>query len=133
MVETVDQVARDKASETAHNLRNHITVTDYRLQNMEKKIDLHHDDQNTKLERLESILKWAGGLIVMLFISTLTWSLAQQYNANEASKKDMAQQIELLQAQQRNSSVARQDRQEILSRLPESGATQATGVPNAGR
>lgn len=133
MVETVDQEARDRASETAHNLRNHITVTDYRLQTMDKKIDAHHNDQSAKLERLESILKWAGGLIVMLFLSTLTWSLAQQYNANEASKKDMAQQIELLQAQQRNSSAARQDRQEILSRLPEPGATQPPGVSNAGR
>lgn len=133
MVETVDQTARDKASDTAHNLRNHITVTEYRLQTMDKKIDAHHNDQSAKLERLESILKWAGGLIVMLFISTLTWSLAQQYNANEASKKDLAQQIELMQAQQRNSNAARQDRQEILSRLPETGATQASGVSNAGR
>lgn len=107
----MDQVARDKASEASHGLNNHIAVTGIKL-----------DTLDSKMDRLESIIKWAGGLIVMLVISTLSWSLAQQYNANESTKKDLQAQVQLLREQQRNGLIARDERQEILSRLPSGGA-----------
>lgn len=122
MPEFVDQEARDKGNDTAHSLRNHITVTDYRLGTIEKKIDDNHDDLKKAQDRLESILKWAGGLILMLFLSTLTWSLTQQYNANEQAKKDLEQQIEMLKEQER---ARNNTRAEILSRLPEPSATES--------
>lgn len=133
MAEGHDQVARDKANDAVHQLRNHITVTDIKLQNLEKKIDSHHEDQNGKLERLESILKWAGGLIVMLFLSTLTWSLAQQYNANESSKQEMSQQIELLKQQQRTEAAAKIDRQQIIEHLTRTGGAEPSVPSDAGR
>lgn len=119
MADAVDQVARDKASDTSHSLRNHIAVTDLRLDTIEKKIDSNHDDLKKAQDRQENILKWAGGLILMLFISTLTWSLTQQYNANESAKKELQQQVELLKDQER---ARNETRAQILSRLPPSGA-----------
>jgi len=107
----IDQEARDKASQALHDLNNHKAVTEIELRTLKALV-----------VELKSQLKWAGGLIVMLFISTLTWSLAQQYSANEAQKKDMAQQIELLKEQERARNASRS---EILSRLP-AGTTEAT-------
>lgn len=109
----VDQEARDKASQVQHELNNHKQVMEIELRTLKALV-----------VELKSQLKWAGGLIVMLFISTLTWSLAQQYSANEAQKKDMAQQIELLKEQERARNATRS---EILGRLP-AGGTEATGA-----
>jgi hypothetical protein len=106
MSEITDQVARDKASAAAHAVANHIQVTAIQLTNLEKKIDTTHATTDGKIDRLESILKWAGGLIIMLFLSTLTWSLAQQYNSNEATKRDLQQQVELLKMQQQSAARA---------------------------
>jgi len=102
MADCVDQIARDSARDALHG----VEVTEVKLDGLNTKMDTHHKENNEKFDRLESILKWAGGLIVMLFISTLTWSLAQQYNANEAQKKDMQQQIQLMQEQQQAAALA---------------------------
>lgn len=130
MSELTDQVARDKAEEAAHSLKNHIQVTGIKLDILDKRITDTHNDTNNQIGRVESMLKWAGSLIVMLFISALGWSLAQQYNANESTKKDLQAQVELLREQQRNSMAARADRAQILSRLPASGA-ETTGATDS--
>lgn len=127
--------------ETRHQLNNHIQITDYKLDGLAKrhdelakKIDDKNDELALKVEEkhtavlsvigeLKSILKWAGGLVVMLFISTLTWSLAQQYSANEAQKKDMQQQLDILREQERARNASRAD---ILSRLPPPSAAETT-------
>ena len=96
--------------ETRHLLKNHIQVTDIKLDNLEKAGVERHDSmvksQNERhqavlnmIARLESALKWAGGLVVSLTLAVLGWALMQQVNANEAQKKDMQQQLDLLRAQ----------------------------------
>jgi len=125
--------------ETRHQLVNYMQITDYKLDSLGKKhdqmaeqIDKKNEELAVKVEEkhaavlsvigeLKSILKWAGGLVVMLFISTLTWSLAQQYSANEAQKKDMQQQLDILREQERARNASRA---EILQRLPAPGAAQ---------
>jgi len=131
--------------ETRHELKNYMQITDYKLDGLGKKtdelvkkIDEKNDELATKVEEkhkavlgvigeLKSILKWAGGLVVMLFISTLTWSLAQQYNANESQKKDMQQQLDILREQERARNASRAD---ILSRLPAPGTAQPAAAPS---
>jgi len=105
--EKVDQVVRDEVAQVRHDLANHKMITEIKLDNVLKVV-----------AELKSQLKWAGGLIVMLFISTLTWSLTQQYNANEAQKKDMQQQLDMLREQERARNASRA---EIMSRLPPGG------------
>jgi len=130
--------------ETRHALNNYIQITDYKLDglgkkhdDLAKKIDDKNDELALKVEEkhkavldvigeLKSILKWAGGLVVMLFISTLTWSLAQQYSANEAQKKDMQQQLDILREQERARNA---NRAEILSRLPAASTPEAASAP----
>lgn len=116
MVEVVDQEARDKVREALHAVNNHVMVTDIKLNTIDKKID-----------EMKAQQKWFIGIVVMLFISTLTWSLAQQYNANEAQKKDMVNQIELLKEQERARNASRS---EILNRLPP-GTTESTDTSGA--
>lgn len=111
MADPVDQEARDQVATVRHDLANHKMVTDIKLDGLVKLV-----------AELKSQLKWAGGLIVMLFISTLTWSLNQQYNANEAQKKDMQQQLTILREQERARNASRA---EIMSRLPPSAAQPA--------
>ena len=111
MADAVDQLARDRASQTEHALNNHKMVTDLKLTAIAETVD-----------EMKAQQKWFIGLVVMLFISTLTWSLAQQYNANEAQKKDMQQQLELLKEQER---ARNSTRSEILSRLPPGGSEAA--------
>ncbi len=89
MTEVVDQVARDRAAEAVHGLNNHATVTEIKLNNLSDKFD-----------RMENILKWVGGLLVTMFLSTLAWSLSQQYLSNETAKRDLQAQIALLKEQQ---------------------------------
>lgn len=107
----VDQDARDKANQAISSLERHATVTEIKL-----------DALGNTVNEMKAQMKWFIGIVVMLFISTLTWSLAQQYNANEAQKKDMAQQIELLKEQERARNATRS---EILERLPP-GTSEAT-------
>lgn len=125
MADGVDQVARDKANEAVHDLRNHIAVTEIRLTNIDKKIDQHHIDLTKAHEELKGFLRWAGGLIVSLFLAVMAWSLTQQYNANETAKTDMAQQIQLLKDQERARNAVRA---EILSRLG-TGTPEPTETP----
>jgi cytoskeletal protein RodZ len=130
--------------ETRHELKNYIMITDYKLDGLAErhdqlsnKIDNKNEELAVKVEEkhkavldvigeLKSILKWAGGLVVMLFISTLTWSLAQQYSANEAQKKDMQQQLDILREQERARNA---NRAEILSRLPAPSTPEAASSP----
>ena len=100
----VDQTARSEVADVRHELANHKMVTEIKLDGLMRIV-----------AELKSQLKWAGVLIVTLFLSTLTWSLTQQYNANEAQKKDMQQQLDILRAQERARNASRA---EILSRLP---------------
>lgn len=111
----VDQVARDSARDAVHDIANFRAVTEVRLTQLDKKIDETHKETNEKIDKVESAIKWAGGLIVSLVLSVLGWAVLQQINANESQKKEMAQQIELLKQQE---AVRAQTRTEILSRLP---------------
>jgi cytoskeletal protein RodZ len=124
----VDQVARDKAGDAVHDIRNFRAVTEGEFRLIHNKIDTTHTETNGKIDKLESGLKWAGGLVVSLILSVLGWAVLQQINANEAQKKDMAQQIQLLQSQERARVEARS---EILSRLPP--GTPEPAEPTGGR
>lgn len=114
MPDSIDQEARDTAREALHATNNHVMVTDLRLKAIADTVG-----------EMKAQQKWFIGIVVMLFISTLTWSLAQQYSANEAQKKDMAQQIELLKEQERARNATRS---EILNRLPP-GTSESADAP----
>lgn len=118
--------------ETRHLLNNHIQITQIKLDNLDKTgadrhaalvdvVETKHSVMEAAVNKLESALKWAGGLIVSLMLTVLGWALVQQINANEAQKKDMQQQLDLLKAQE---AQRMQYRQEVLSRLPAPGAPQ---------
>lgn len=120
----------DHSRETRHLLNNHIQVTKITLENLERTGKDRHDtlvaSANSRhsavlanIARLESALKWAGGIIVSLTLTVLGWALLQQFNANEAQKKDLQQQLDLLRAQQ----IERQ------SRSLAAGAAQAVNPP----
>lgn len=133
VVSVVDQAARDKATEAAHALANHIQVTGIKLDALDTKLVTTHAETNGKIDEIKSIIKWAGGLIMMLFLSTMTWSLSQQYSANEATKKDLTAQVELLKESGRNQAAARADRQIILEKLGAPGATETPNTTVSGR
>ena len=120
--EFIDQVARDKVNDTAHALANHVAVTGIKIDNIDHKFD-----------QLQSQLKWAGGLIVSLFLAALAWSLGQQYSANESTKKDLSAQVELLKEQRRSSVAARADRQIIMERLSPSGTETLDSTEGGGK
>jgi cytoskeletal protein RodZ len=128
MPEVVDQIARDSARDAVHAVANFRMVTEGEFKLVNAKIETTHKDTGEKIDKIESAIKWAGGLIVSLMLTVLGWAVLQQINANESQKKEMAQQIELLQ-QQENARV--QARSEILSRLPP-GTTDAEGLSEAG-
>lgn len=56
-----------------------------------------HDERHAILQKditdLSSTVKWIGGVLITLILSVLGWSLGQQYNANEAQKKALSDQI----------------------------------------
>lgn len=91
--------------ETRQLLDNHVDLTEVKLTNMEKSI-----------ARIESALKWAGGLIVSLLLTVLGWAVVQQINANESQKNELRQQVLLLQQQQQ------QERMESAARAAEAAA-----------
>jgi hypothetical protein len=115
MADAVDQNARDKAGEALHAVNNLRMETKGEFALLQQKLDTTHAESNTKIDKIESAIKWAGGLIVSLVLSVLAWAVLQQINANESQKKEMAQQIQLLQSQERARVEARS---EILERLP---------------
>lgn len=104
--------------ETRHLLNNHIQITQMQLENIQTKMDerrlsqdekldslsklmeQRHAQQDANVKELTSTLKWAGGLIVSLVLAVLGWSLVQQYNANESTKTDLQQQLNLLKSQE---------------------------------
>lgn len=130
MPENTDQTARDKASEALHAVRNLAMTTEGEFRLVNQKLDVTHSITNTKIERVESAIKWAGGLIISLMLTVLGWSVLQQINANESQKKEMAQQIELLRQQEATRNATRA---EILSRLPPSGAQAADPAVSLGQ
>lgn len=111
----IDQVARDSARDAVHAVANFRGVVDGEFRLVHQKIDTTHTETNTKIDKIESAIKWAGGLIVSLVLTVLGWAVIQQINANESQKKEMQQQIELLKQQE---ATRAQARAEILSRLP---------------
>lgn len=78
-----------RISENTHDLKNLRQIVDIKLEQIKGDIG-----------DLRNILKWAGGLIVSLMLSFMAWALLQQYNANEAAKNDLQQQLNLLRTQQ---------------------------------
>lgn len=120
--QTVDQVARDKASDATHAIANFRAVTEVELRLINTKIETTHNETNEKIDKIESAIKWAGGLIVSLMLTVLGWAVVQQLNANEATKKDMSQQIKILEQQEAARAATRA---EILSRLPEPRTAEA--------
>jgi hypothetical protein len=90
--------ALEHSRETRHLLNNHIQITQYKLESLEKAGEERHDVLTGMVTRLESALKWAGGLLISLILTVLGWSLLQQVNANESQKKDVQQQLDLMKA-----------------------------------
>lgn len=89
-------------AEQRHELKNAKTVFELKLQQVVNSLD-----------ELKRIMKWAGGMIVTLMISFMSWSALQQYNSNERQKDELAQQIRLIQNQEQ----ATKDREAILRQL----------------
>src|SRR5688500_10391695 len=119
MQERLNKHEREIA-ENRHNINGNAQIFDIRLGQITKSI-----------EELKNILKWAGGLIITLMISFMSWSALQQYNANEEQKRDLENQIQIIQGNEK----AERDRQRILKELREelvSGGTITTTPSNSG-
>ena len=58
---------------------------------------MHSNVVDKSLDEIKSLLKWVGSTLILLIVSVLGWSLAQQYQANEAQKLALHDQIERLQ------------------------------------
>lgn len=102
------------------------------LNNTKQVFELKLERVVASLEELKNILKWAGGIIVTLMISFMSWSALQQYDANEAQKRDLQQQLDILQKQE----DADTDRQRLLEQLRkdlDAGATITPVTPESGR
>lgn len=89
-------------ADNRHSINGNAQVFEIRLGQITKSI-----------EELKNILKWAGGLVITLMISFMSWSALQQYNANEQQKRDLQNQIQLIESNER----AERDRQRILNQL----------------
>ena len=120
----IDEV-QSKVVDIRHDLANHQQKVEYQLQLLEQNNTARHTKLAESFNELKSGLKWGLGLLVSVILSFMGWALLQQYNANESQKKDMQQQIQLLQAQEQTRSQYRQD---VLSRLPP-GASQPANSP----
>lgn len=84
----------EHSRETRHLLNNHIQMTTYQLQVMERNGQERHQAVVASVSKLYTGLCWAAGLLVPIFLSFLGWSLLQQINANEAQKRDLQQQLD---------------------------------------
>lgn len=82
------QVAKTLAEKVERDAIAHELLCAERYRNIEKSI-----------AEIKGIMKWAGSLVIMLILSVLGWSLVQQYNANEATKQRLQEQVEFLQSQ----------------------------------
>lgn len=96
-----DPVARQQIADVRHELRNHMSVNEIKHNNLQKEVATEHKSLTDSLVEIKSLMKWAGSLIITLIIGVLGWSLVQQYQANEQSKKDLEAQIKLLQEQEK--------------------------------
>jgi cytoskeletal protein RodZ len=108
--EVIDVTARREVSEVRHDLRNHKMVSELVVKGVDKKIDT-----------LISLLKWVGTLIVTSVLGVLAWSLVQQWNANEAQRQNIEEQVRLIQAQTQHPPVS------IPATAPEPSATPERG------
>lgn len=106
-------------AEQRHALKNSNSVFEIKLQQVV-----------TSLAELKRVMQWAGGLIVTLMISFMSWSALQQYNTNERQKDELAQQIRLIQSQEQ----AAKDREAILRQLREEldASGTVTTIPPSG-
>lgn len=108
-------------AENRHGLANTKQVFEIKLQQVVASLD-----------ELKNILKWAGGIIVTLMISFMSWSALQQYNANESQKRDLQQQLTLI----KNQEDADAERQQLLDQLRKElspGASITPVTPSGGR
>jgi hypothetical protein len=80
-----------------------------------------HGEVTTAISKIESLLKWAGSLIITLILGVLGWSLLQQITNNQQQQKDLQSQIKLLEQQER----ARQLQLPEARMLPPSAAETA--------
>lgn len=98
--EVVDQHARDLVRDTRHELTQHRQATEIHLAHIERQIEDSAKNTNMKIDRVESVIKWAGSLLVTLLLSVLGWSVVQQITANQMQQQELKRQIELLEAQE---------------------------------
>lgn len=96
-------------------------VTDQALRSHEELCAERYNTINTKIEKLESIMKWFGGLVVTAVISVLAWSINQQLETGKAQRDAAAAKIELLQKQVNESNAARKQVLEHLMPPPAAG------------
>lgn len=118
----IDQTARDRAGDAVHAVANFRAVTEVQLRQLDTKIDTTHAETNSKIDKIEGAIKWAGGIIISLMLAVIGWAVTQTLSANESQSKEMKQQIELLKQQE---SARVNARAEILSRLPPASATES--------
>jgi len=137
-----DATARKEVAEVRHELRNHIAVYEIKHENLKTDVKGKHDTLKSELtgehasltkalDEIKSLMKWAGSLIITLIIGVLGWSLVQQYQANEQQKRELEQQIRLLQEQERTRVIAEQNR-DRLNEAAQSGQSTGSQRPAQG-
>lgn len=99
-------------AENRHKINNLVMVTDLKLEKI-----------SGDITELKNALKWAGGLIISLMLSFMAWAALQQYNANETQKRELQEQVKLLQSQEQ----AQADRARILQELQRTSGSVSGG------
>jgi len=114
----LERTAQDLKSDTAKSAASVKT-------NFEEK----HATLTTALTKIESLMKWAGSLIVSLILGVLGWSLLQQVQNNEQQKRDLQSQIKLLEEQDRTRLLANRNAEILRSVAPEQSQASSTKGP----
>ena len=72
---------------------------------------------NSKIDKLEAIIKWVGGLMASAIIGALTWSVSQQIESAKAQQAAATAKIELMQKQLNEANAGRQHVLEQIDKL----------------
>jgi hypothetical protein len=121
------EICRDQQS-TLNTHDRQIAENRHDMNNLRQIIELKLEAVQKDVAELTNILKWAGGLIVSLMLSFMGWALLQQYNANEAQKRDLQQQVQLVRQQQAADARIQQNSERL-----DASTTQPAAPANSGR
>lgn len=92
-------------------------VNEQALRSHEELCAERYNTINLKIDKLEAIVKWIGGLMASAIIAVLGWSVSQQIESAKAQQAAAAAKIELLQKQVQDANAGREHVIQQIDRL----------------